>query len=176
MKRLFCSVLSLCLLLSLTQPVYAETAKEESVARVENSYLKDLLEGQTILSSVNESEFLIAGFLSRNRKNFHDGDLLLLNQQLQNMTPGQLLAVTSAEYKNPTVALILSIFLGDLGIDRFYIGDIGLGVLKLVTLGGFGIWWLVDLFVIQQCTRNNNMSEFNEIAHESQLMLPSSGR
>jgi TM2 domain-containing membrane protein YozV len=50
--------------------------------------------------------------------------------------------------KSYTTALILSIFLGELGIDRFYMGYIGLGILKLVTLGGFGIWWLIDVIMI----------------------------
>ncbi len=41
------------------------------------------------------------------------------------------------------VALILAILIP--GIDRIYAGSIGLGILKLITFGGFGIWWLVDL-------------------------------
>jgi serine/threonine-protein kinase len=44
--------------------------------------------------------------------------------------------------------LILSIFFGEFGIDRFYVGKIGTGILKLVTLGGCGIWWLIDLIII----------------------------
>lgn len=46
------------------------------------------------------------------------------------------------------VALLLSIFLGGLGFDRFYMGKIGTGILKLVTFGGLGIWWLVDILLI----------------------------
>jgi len=42
----------------------------------------------------------------------------------------------------------LSIFLGGLGIDRFYLGYIGTGLIKLFTFGGFGIWSLVDLIMI----------------------------
>lgn len=52
------------------------------------------------------------------------------------------------EIKSKVVALILSIFLGELGIDRFYLGYIGTGILKLITCGGFGIWWLIDLIMI----------------------------
>ena len=50
--------------------------------------------------------------------------------------------------KSKVVELILSIFLGELGIDRFYLGYIGTGILKLITCGGFGIWWLIDLIMI----------------------------
>ncbi len=46
------------------------------------------------------------------------------------------------------VALLLSLLVGGLAVDRFYLGYIGLGVLKLVTCGGFGIWAIVDLILI----------------------------
>ena len=50
--------------------------------------------------------------------------------------------------KSLVVALILSIFFGTLGIDRFYLGKIGTGILKLITLGGLGIWSLIDIILI----------------------------
>jgi RNA polymerase subunit RPABC4/transcription elongation factor Spt4 len=49
-----------------------------------------------------------------------------------------------------TTLLIISIFLGELGVDRFYVGKIGTGILKLVTVGGLGIWWLIDIILIVQ--------------------------
>ncbi len=54
--------------------------------------------------------------------------------------------------KQWTVALILSILLGGLGVDRFYLGHVGVGIGKLLTAGGLGIWWLVDVILI--ATRN----------------------
>lgn len=46
--------------------------------------------------------------------------------------------------KNRMLALPLSLFFGFLGLDRFYLGKIKTGILKLITLGGFGIWWFID--------------------------------
>jgi len=49
---------------------------------------------------------------------------------------------------NWIATLVLSILFGGLGVDRFMMGKIGTGILKLVTGGGFGIWWLIDVILI----------------------------
>ena len=54
----------------------------------------------------------------------------------------------SGEGKSWFVALILSIFVGWFGVDRFYLGKIGTGILKLLTFGLMGIWWLIDIILI----------------------------
>jgi len=53
----------------------------------------------------------------------------------------------SKEWRDSLVTMILSWVGGELGVDRFYRGQIGLGVLKLLTVGGAGIWWLVDAII-----------------------------
>jgi hypothetical protein len=58
--------------------------------------------------------------------------------------------------KEYIIALLFSIFLGYLGIDRFYMGQVGLGIGKLLTGGGCGVWWLIDIILI--ATRSSNDS------------------
>ncbi len=65
-----------------------------------------------------------------------------------------------SQMKDPLVMLIISIFGGGLGIDRFLIGDTGLGIGKLITCGGCGIWALIDCFLIMDATRQKNAQKF----------------
>lgn len=60
-------------------------------------------------------------------------------------------------------ALILSVVVGQLGIDRMYVGHVGLGILKLITCGGLGVWWIIDIALI--ATDKVNDSQGLPLAH-----------
>ncbi len=52
-----------------------------------------------------------------------------------------------SEYQRQLTILIISFLAGYLGLDRFYRGEVALGVIKLITFGGFGVWYVVDLAI-----------------------------
>lgn len=73
----------------------------------------------------------------------------------------------SAQKKSVEVAFILSLFFGTFGLDRLYLGQIGLALLKLITCGGGGIWTAIDWFLIMGEARAKNIEiaesiRFNE--------------
>lgn len=77
------------------------------------------------------------------------------------MSDAELDRLTYVNLTDPLLMLVISICFGALGIDRFVLGDIGLGVGKLITCGGIYIWWIVDLFYIMDATREKNLQRLN---------------
>lgn len=158
MKRI---IISLLAVLALTCMKAAAT--NDALPVIENPYLETVLESQVFASSpMSERDFLITAFLSENQKKFNPQDILRLKKEFDGMSDAELLALTNTEFKDPTLSLVLSVLVGGLGVDRFYIGDIGAGVGKLLTGGGLGVWWLVDLFIIQKKTKKNNSEDLDE--------------
>lgn len=80
----------------------------------------------------------------------------MIRNRLQSMDY-DIASIRMFQFKDPSIALILSVLVGSLGIDRFYIGDVGLGVGKLLTCGGAYIWWLIDIFIIQDAVKRKNL-------------------
>jgi TM2 domain-containing membrane protein YozV len=87
---------------------------------------------------------------------------------MQNMTEQQKMLFISqynSAKKDRNIALILSVIFGSLGIDRFYVGDVLLGILKLLTGGCCGIWWIIDWFLIMGRVDEYNRQKAREIAY-----------
>ena len=113
-------------------------------------------------------------FLSANTANFPSEQLPSLRERLSQLDDSQANQVIAAtDVKNPTTALILSIFLGSFGVDRFYIGNTGLGIGKLLATlllpfitFGFSlfftwIWIVVDWLLIMNATKAANLEAIN---------------
>lgn len=102
-------------------------------------------------------------FLMTNAKYFQSHQIPTIKNLIQNLDDDKFILLQSLDLKDPTIAIVLSLFAGGLGIDRFYIGDTGLGFGKLITCGGFGIWAIVDWFLIMGRTREVNFEKLQSI-------------
>lgn len=97
-------------------------------------------------------------FIMTNGKFFESHQVFQIREQLLQMDDSKWGQVQTLQFKDPTTSLIISLLAGSLGIDRFMIGDTGLGIGKLLTCGGFGIWAIIDWFLIMGATREKNMT------------------
>lgn len=95
-------------------------------------------------------------FLATSSKKFPKSQLSNIEQKLKNLPDNYFTSLQALEFRDPTTALAISIFAGGWGIDRFYLRQTGLGLLKLFTLGGLLIWAIVDVFTIYSITKRYN--------------------
>lgn len=103
-------------------------------------------------------------FLMTNAKYFEGHQINAIREKLLALDDSRWVQLQSLNLKDPTTVLIVSILAGNLGIDRFMIGDTGLGIAKLLTCGGLGIWAIVDWFMIMGRTREVNAEKlFNTL-------------
>ena len=102
-------------------------------------------------------------FIMSNGKFFESHQINSIRESLLELDDSKWALLSTLQFKDPTTILILSILAGNLGIDRFMVGDTGLGIGKLLTCGGLGIWAIVDWFMIQKVTREKNMQKIQEV-------------
>ena len=97
-------------------------------------------------------------YIMTNQKYFPAEKIMYLKDKLKDVDEEKFSLISTVELKDPTTILLISIFLGSLGIDRFMIGDIGMGILKLLTAGCCGILTIIDWFLIQKKTKDLNFN------------------
>jgi TM2 domain-containing membrane protein YozV len=107
----------------------------------------------------------IVGFLISKAKYFKAEDLETIRHGLNKLYTEQILSLSSINFINPSIMkltpLLFFVFgaIG-MGIDRIILGQIGRGLLKIFTGGGFLIWFIVDCFTITSRTKDYNMEKF----------------
>lgn len=99
-------------------------------------------------------------FIMINGKNFPEMMIPQIKTKLESLDEDKESMLLATEWKSPTVALILAFFLGNLGVDRFWLGQTGSGIAKLLTCGGVGIWSLIDLFTAMGRAKTTNYNKF----------------
>ena len=104
------------------------------------------------------------GILSQYKEYIPSDKVLALKNKLESANDSVYDSLVTLNMKNPTTTILLSVFLGAFGVDRFYIGDTGLGIAKLL-FGWFtfGIWPLLDIFCCYKKTKVKNFNEILEI-------------
>jgi len=101
-------------------------------------------------------------FIMTNGKFFESHQVGQIRDRLISLDDSKWGYIQTLQFKDPTVSLIVSLLGGSLGIDRFLIGDTGLGVGKLLTCGGLGVWAIIDWFMIMGATREKNMLKLQQ--------------
>ena len=97
-------------------------------------------------------------YIMTNQKYFPAEKIMYIKEKLAAMDENKFAMISTIEMKDPTTILLVSIFLGSLGIDRFILGDIGMGILKLLTCGVCGILTIIDWFTVSKKTKELNFN------------------
>jgi len=104
-------------------------------------------------------------FIISTSKYFESYHVPVIREKMLAMDESKWALIQTLQFKDPTLILVVSLIAGPLGIDRFIIGDTGLGVGKLLTCGGLGIWAFVDWFLIMGATRQKNMEKLQQVIY-----------
>ena len=102
-------------------------------------------------------------YIMTNQKYFPAEKIQLLRDRLLAADDNKMVMLSGVEMKDPTTILLVSIFLGSLGIDRFMLGETGMGILKLLTGGCCGILTIIDWFTVQKKAKDANFQKLMAI-------------
>lgn len=97
-------------------------------------------------------------YVMSNQKYFPSEKIMFLKEKLYTLDENRFSMISCVEMKEPTTILLISLFLGGWGVDRFMLKDTGMGVLKLLTGGCCGILTIIDWFSVQKKARELNFN------------------
>lgn len=112
---------------------------------------------------MNENDIIL--FTINNQNKFPSHRLSIIKERLKEMPSQESIIATSLDYQDTSMIICLSVLVGYLGIDRMMIGQVLLGVIKLITCGGCFIWTIIDWFIIGNLTKEYNYNMFMSYAN-----------
>jgi hypothetical protein len=101
-------------------------------------------------------------WLATNAEMFAPEALAGIKSKLEQMDDSRLMYLSNASFHKPSTMLLIAIFLG---WERFFMDDVGLGVVKLVTCYGCGVWWLIDIFSAKKRAQKYNFQQFQKLTN-----------
>lgn len=96
-------------------------------------------------------------FMGMKAEYFDPMQIAQIKEKVEAMDDSKFIMLQSLELRKPSVILLIAIFLG---WERFLLDDIGLGIVKVVTCYGCGIWWLVDVISAKKRAQKYNYEKF----------------
>ena len=104
----------------------------------------------------------IARFMADYGKLFPSDKRVYLEEALEKCPDEKYNILSTINFKKPTAITVISVFFGGWGIDRFMLGQTGMGILKLLTGGLFGILTIIDWFTVGKKAKEWNYQEISK--------------
>lgn len=99
-------------------------------------------------------------YVGLNSENFYPHDLKTIKEKLEKMEDDKFYLVQGVELQKPSTIFLIAILLG---WERFWLDDVGMGILKIVTCYGCLIWWLVDIISAKERAKKYNYKKISQI-------------
>tara|TARA_B110000211_G_C14010051_1_gene522665 strand:- start:697 stop:1032 length:336 start_codon:yes stop_codon:yes gene_type:complete len=100
-------------------------------------------------------------FIGMNSENFEPQDLMAIRDKLEKIDDGKFLVIQGTEFQKPSTIFLIALLLG---WERFWLDDMALGILKIVTCYGCFIWWIVDVFSAKERAKKYNFKKFVQLS------------
>ena len=98
-------------------------------------------------------------WLNANVENFNLGDLPVIRAKLEELDDNQMMFLQGVKFKKPSTVFLIALLLG---WERFLLNDTGVGIIKVITAYGCGIWWLIDIFSAKKRAQKYNLQQFQK--------------
>jgi len=97
-------------------------------------------------------------FMAINATNFQSHELIIIKEKLEKMDDEKYFLIQSIQFQKPDTIFLIAIFFG---LERFFLEDTTMGILKFVTCYGCFIWWIADIFSAKERTYKYNFEKLN---------------